>query len=119
MWVDFITLVLVSIYLYYYRNPVLSTHAESFLWCKECKIIGNDSICSCIEQNSSVTAQTPGNNVFNDTDEVKLIEFCKNLDEYHKLMVLKYPSETEYKNNRERLRELLDSCPYYLIVEGA
>jgi len=34
-------------------------------------------------------------------------------------MVLKHASETEYSNNKERLRELLDNCPYYLIVEGA
>jgi hypothetical protein len=34
-------------------------------------------------------------------------------------MVLKYPSETQYKNNDERLRELLDKCTYYMIVEGA
>jgi len=26
LWIDFITLALVAIYLYYYRNPVLSTH---------------------------------------------------------------------------------------------
>ena len=34
-------------------------------------------------------------------------------------MVLKHPSETEYSDNKERLRELLDNCQYYLIVEGS
>lgn len=34
-------------------------------------------------------------------------------------MMLKHPTETEYSSDKERLRELLDKCPYYLIVEGA
>lgn len=45
LWVDFITLVLVSIYLFYYRNPVLSTHAESLSWCLKCKKIGGEKVC--------------------------------------------------------------------------
>lgn len=33
LWIDFLTLVLVAVYLYYYRNPVLSTNCQSFSWC--------------------------------------------------------------------------------------
>ena len=50
LWVDFITLVLVSVYLFYYRNPVLAAHAGSFIWCRTCKDIGGATVCQCLEE---------------------------------------------------------------------
>ena len=45
LWVDFITLVLVSVYLFYYRNPVLAAHSGGFVWCRMCKNIGGANVC--------------------------------------------------------------------------
>ena len=106
LWIDFITLALVAIYLYYYRNPVLSQSCQEFKWFfKE-----NEQQLSNSQVDLAMTDRINQNRA--------LINFQENLKEYHSLMISKYPTEIDQLSGKKRLRSLKDNCPYYVLVRN-
>lgn len=93
LWLDFINLAVISIFFFYFYNPILKQKVQNFtFWNKD------------------------GSNKEEKTPE-RLLDIEKKLTEYHDYMKNKY-SQEKCQSIKERLKEMKARSHYYQIIKN-
>jgi hypothetical protein len=93
LWLDFFNLALISVYFFYFSNPILKHKVQKFTW--------------WVEDGDSKEVKTPE----------RPLDIEKKLAEYHAFMTAKYSQEKCY-NIKDRLKELKSKSHYYQLIKN-